>query len=619
MAATTVLAAALLLSLAALCLPAPASASVPDVINDPILQALFPVSELRDLTGYNGARTYLFLGQNSYELRPTGGFISRVGLVRFQSGEATMTWLRYTYDIDEIYKAYLVTHPGEREPEPYEYYPFGHDSWYLRDKNWWPDFKVTASEVQTLFAKEIRVYNQSVVASEQAPLSEPFAVDGVIAVDEAIGSRILAVVGAVTLNAPGQDYHGKILNADNFGLFSQWWENTNQGSQRGFFSATSAALKNAVDGATPAQESNLALALIRAFSEGHLLMQSNDIENQAALDKLGWGGRATSLSGDYLHVSDFNIGGKGPYAGSKPWKGNKVNMYVDRDLAFQATIDANRSTDATVVADYDNEGVPGYFDYLDDPNTPEPDYSILEGAYYRGWCRVFVPRTAVLTGASYEGEVRNVEDLLTGRRYFGSWVGWADGLDPGEAQRVRYRYRVPSVVKPMKDGYVYRLRVQKQAGTVQEHLDINISSPWLFITRISGLAATSSASHLAGFSTNLQYDKVLEMRLAPVLMRSPVRRTRRGRPVLLRGSASLRYVTSLGRLEVQKRTSRGWRLVAARVVRMTTGTTERQLRWWYRPPSVGVYRARAVVVGSPGGPSSGQVFRTGYKAFGITR
>jgi hypothetical protein len=39
-----------------------------------------------DLLGASGRRTYLILAQNNYELRPTGGFISGVGVLEVEDG-----------------------------------------------------------------------------------------------------------------------------------------------------------------------------------------------------------------------------------------------------------------------------------------------------------------------------------------------------------------------------------------------------------------------------------------------------------------------------------------------------------------------------------------------------
>lgn len=617
------IASSLLLCLA-LFVPQVASAAIPDIVNDPFIRAMVPINELRDITGYNGPRTYLFLGQNSYELRTTGGFISRVGLIRFDHGDMNIIWLDYTYDLDYAYRDWLndpaePTHTAFKEDPPFPLTSLGTDSWYLRDRNWWPDFKVTARDIQTLFAKEARAYNASVPASETIPLSEPFAVDGVMAFDEDLGSRILAATGPITLDAPGKTYDNVVLNNQNFGLFSQWWEisglETGSGGQ-GFFSTVSTAMRNALDSASADKQSAIAMVFIRALSEHRIQVYSNRTANQAALEKLDWAGRAIALAGDFLHVSDTNIGG--PVAG-KTYKGNKVNMYIRRSITKSVSLSASNGSSSEASMTYYNAGLPGYFGYFTDPNvTPPvvPDYGRLENAYYKGYNRVFVPANAMLDEAASVVDppgstARDTYESTMGRRWFGSWAGYY-GVDPGTTKTIKYRYLIPGALLSVSNGYVYRLQVQKQGGTTADQFRFNFSSRYLRVTRVTGITPNSMTPQSVTYLGNLQYNKLLQISLTPIWMVRPTLSVRAGTVISLRGYASPAHVRSPAYFDVYRKIGGRYRRLAVLSARLVPySSTARKFLARWRVPARGAYQVRARIAAR-----TSRSFTTGWYRFG---
>ncbi len=603
-----------LLVCSALALPQVASAAIPDIVNDPLIRAMFPINELRDITGYNGPRTYLFIGQNSYELRTTGGFISRVGLVKFENGNVQFTWLKYTYDLDHEYGDYLALHPEQGELPPYPLGVLGTGFWYLRDRNWYPDFKVSAQDMQTLFSKEATAWNASAPATETIPLNPPYSVDGVIAVDESVGSYILGATGPVTLDDPGEPYDGAILNADNFGLYCQWYETSGleTGGGRKFFQAVSDALRNKMDSAGSGTQSAIAMAFIRALADHHIQMYSNKAANQAALEKLDWAGRALPLAGDFLHISDTNIGGVGG-------KGNKVNMYIRRSITKGVTLYGKNGSSNEASMTYYNAGLPGYFNYFTDPNTNpplEPDYSRLEGAYYRGYTRAFVPSNAELDRdrCVYDpnGFLRNILEGSMSRRWFGSWSGFTGGgLAPGQTQTISYRYTLPSALLSVSNGYIYRLQVQKQAGTNADQFRLNVSSPYLFVKGVTGVSPNYTNWHYVRYLGDLQYDKLIQVVLTPVYLSRPAATVRAGRYASFRGYMSPYHARSPAYFEVYRRIGRRYvRVAVLRAYGLSYNAYNRRLAVRYRVPARGYYKVRLRAPGKYRGS-----FVTGYYAF----
>src|SRR4029453_5752744 len=100
----------------------------------------------RSLLGMGQAQTYAILGQNSAELRPTGGFLGTMGLVTVQNAKPIVEDYRSTYDFERPERGYPPA------PEALARYIGGDGEigWGLRDANWSPDFPTTARTVEAM-------------------------------------------------------------------------------------------------------------------------------------------------------------------------------------------------------------------------------------------------------------------------------------------------------------------------------------------------------------------------------------------------------------------------------------------------------------------------------------
>src|SRR5205085_6348840 len=93
------------------------------------------------LLGANTPQQYLMLAQNNDELRPTGGFISAVGVVKVDRGELSVEWFRDSFAVDDL----SINHSPA--PAPLEKYMWA-EQWLLRDSNWYADFPTSADVAQ---------------------------------------------------------------------------------------------------------------------------------------------------------------------------------------------------------------------------------------------------------------------------------------------------------------------------------------------------------------------------------------------------------------------------------------------------------------------------------------
>ena len=156
-----------------------------------LLVQLSPV--LHAALGFNGSRTYAILGENSAELRPTGGFPSTIGIVQFANGEMTQQSYRsiYTYDPD----GNGVSLPIPAAPDPIAQH-LGITGWHIQDANWSPDFQTSASTLRAFLAYDGNV-----------------KVDGLIAFDSYAVKELLAALGPIDVDIDGETQR---FTADNW-------------------------------------------------------------------------------------------------------------------------------------------------------------------------------------------------------------------------------------------------------------------------------------------------------------------------------------------------------------------------------------------------------------------
>lgn len=117
------------------------------------------IKELPSLLGNDKKANYLVLLQDKNELRPTGGFISQVGIFTFDKGQLISKSISNTVDFDNQLRGKVTP------PFPLQKY-LGISSWYLRDSNWDPDFSLASQKAEWFLEKETRQSVDGVIAIE---------------------------------------------------------------------------------------------------------------------------------------------------------------------------------------------------------------------------------------------------------------------------------------------------------------------------------------------------------------------------------------------------------------------------------------------------------------------
>ncbi len=393
---------------------------------------------LPDLLGADGERRYLIIAQNSDELRPTGGFVSGVGLVRVAQGRIAILQFEDSYAVDNH------TQPHPPAPEALHRL-MGAELLFLRDANWSPDFPTSARILSSIYK-----------------LDRGITVDGVVAVD------LFAVRALVAAMAPLSvpDVEVPITGENVIAQIKAAWDEPVEGvtieqnigewirRRKEFMPTLVQAMMERV-AAGEVDLRRLGSALARAAAEKHVLVYLDHAAAQAAISAIGWDGSIQPGTQDYLAIYDTNFG----Y--------NKVNALVTRQTDYQVAWEQEGWT-ARLTLTYTHPA----------PATTEPckhesvyghTYDDLTRRCYWDYLRVYAPAGSHLLAA--EGlEAVEVEEGEAGATVIaGEFV-----LPPGAAHTVRLVYRLPDAV--VQEG-IYRLRVQKQPGIAAMPLRVALRGP----------------------------------------------------------------------------------------------------------------------------------------------
>ncbi|HYU17405.1 MAG TPA: DUF4012 domain-containing protein, partial [Chloroflexota bacterium] len=363
-------------------------------------------SELPRLLGHDGPRTFLMLGQNSDELRPTGGFIGTSGLITFDRGR--LIWKEYGSSFGLNVPADRLVRP----PEPLRRY-MGAGYWHLQEANWWPDFPSSAQQAR---------YFYNVVRDGQLA--------GVFALDQDLMVLLVGVTGPIDVPE-----YGEVVSADNVRERLDYHVHVvgagPEKSRKGFVSSLFSALIDRLNTLPRDRARVLTAALDRGLAEQHLLLWADDPDAQQPIAALGWDGRMLSTSGDYLFPVSANVGM------------NKVNREVEQDLAYD------------ISQDFDGRLV-GHASLRIGNRRASDDPGPYATADYRDFFRLYVPaQSELVSAAGFAAEPQ--AEIECGRTVFSGLVV----VRPGEERRVELVYRLPAMLDPS----AYSLVIQKQPGT----------------------------------------------------------------------------------------------------------------------------------------------------------
>jgi hypothetical protein len=436
-------------------------------LGDPLqtAQALLPrvrplidlIPQLPDILGANGERSYLIIAQNSDELRPTGGLISGVGLLRLSGGKLVGIEFTDSYAVDTTDK------PHPPAPDALNRY-MGIQLLYFRDANWSPDFPTSARTMQSLYK-----------------LGQGRATDGVIALD--IFAAQIFVAALQPLTVAGIDI--PITSENVVAQIKAAWDKpvsgttieTNWGEwfkhRKDFMPVLlQAALERISQG--DVDLARLGRSLWEATAQKHLLVYLNAQAAQNVVAAMGWDGSVSPGSQDFLAVFDANVG----Y--------NKVNAVVTRQTDYAvAWEDGHWLARLTLTYTHPVQAKLDTCIQLGYGRT----YEDMTQRCYWDYVRVYIP--AGSQAIQVEGLDPTTVEIGAGEGD-ATMIAGQFVLPPATTQAVRVTYQLPPSVI---EGDTYRLRIQKEPGIGAWPLRLTFTGPAGTIWAADGQPPAISLRH----------------------------------------------------------------------------------------------------------------------------
>lgn len=339
--------------------------------------------DLGDALVGDGARhRLLLLGQDDWELRPSGGFIGSWGILEIAHGRLDL--VRYEDS---------TTLPSSSAPAPPTLAVSLNKAWSLTGVGWWSDFPTTAARAREMIRE---------VAGED--------VDGVVALTQHAVEELLSIVGPVQV--PGYD---ETIDKDNVAervLYHVELKRPRDVPRKRFLSGLAdVAFTRLSD-----LQGRAAVSFLNAVAEGS---QRRDAQVWFADRRLQQLGERAGLDGglrvvppreDYLSVVDANIGS------------DKANRNVTSAISYRVRSDRGGLVGEVEVA----------------TTNVGPDSNVNHG--YHSFVRVTVPMGSVWLGPAPDDVVSKDRDGPY------QTFGLGDFVPVGKTVTRVFRYRLPATV-----------------------------------------------------------------------------------------------------------------------------------------------------------------------------
>lgn len=218
------------------------------------------------ISGGTKNKQYLILLQNNRELRPTGGFIGTVGLLRFEENQINTITIEDVYSIDGQLKGHVDP------PIPIRTI-LNQEHWYLRDSNWSADFEESAKKALWFYEK-----------------STGQTADGVIAITLPFVEDLLNITGPLSI----PEYNISVTSSSVFEhLHTTIEDSFFPGSQqkKNIISNLAYVLKNRLTGLSLNEYLKLGVLLSNSLENKNILFYSTETSLQEEFTSIGWGGK----------------------------------------------------------------------------------------------------------------------------------------------------------------------------------------------------------------------------------------------------------------------------------------------------------------------------------------
>lgn len=436
-----------------------------------LVQKALPILEVApSIVGYPAEQTYLFLLQNNWELRATGGFIGTYGILILQNGEIQKFQTDNIYNLDEPVKRTLHRIP----PEPLGRY-LKIDQWFMRDSNWDPDFPTTARTAEDFYH------------AENGPIEH---IDGVLAVTPTFIQDLIELTGPIKVD--GQEYNAKNLieELEYQSEVGYRQQGLLESERKVVIGKLATVLKDKLLNLPSSQWGQLWQILLENLDQKHVLIYSKNEKTQSLVQQLEWDGAMVNRPGDYLMVVDTNL----------------AALKTDKVMVKTIHRTLTKEGDDYVVnleLFYNHTGI------------QDNDFITR----YRTYTRVYVPlgsellsSDGFLTNSEFEGgkpvTAETARYDINNKTVFQGFIS----VEAQSTKKVTLRYKLPKDMSNYISSHnTYALYIQKQAGTN----NVSISSSVDFGTPITAFTPVDklqkNGNNKVQLSGLLDVDKALSI------------------------------------------------------------------------------------------------------------
>ncbi|OIO18273.1 MAG: hypothetical protein AUJ23_04120 [Candidatus Magasanikbacteria bacterium CG1_02_32_51] len=266
------------------------------------------------IMGGDGFKRYLILFQNTFEIRPTGGFMGSYAVIDVNNGNITN--IDIPGEGSYAFQGQLDVY--EKPPLPLQ---LVNKRWEFQDSNWFPDFKASAKKIAWFYEH-----------------GKKTTVDGVIAINSSVLERLLTVIGPLQ----NEDYNILLQSEDALAKLESEvrdYDNKEENTPKKILSVVLSQIFSSVQNLKSSQLVGLVTQLHEALSNREIQLYFNDFYVQNILQDYGWTGEILPIkeTQDYLLVVNSNIGG------------GKSDAQITQKIEHQAVVQEDGSVIDTVI------------------------------------------------------------------------------------------------------------------------------------------------------------------------------------------------------------------------------------------------------------------------------
>ncbi len=421
------------------------------------------VKILPALAGYPKEKTYLFLLQNTNEVRATGGFIGTYGIVKVKNGMLTHFKTDNVYNLDKP-----ATYLHVPAPEPYRKYGGREDrEWFFRDSNWSPDFPTAAQKAQWFYEQE--------GGSEK--------LDGVISITPAVLVSLLKLTGPLIIDDLTFTSEN-VVDQLQYQVEKGYLQEGLPSSQRKEIVGTMARLVLEKIMNLPNEKAHDLYTLFNLHAqEKDILFFFNDPVMQLFARDAGWTGKVRSSEGDFLQVIDSNL------------ISLKTDKVMDKKINYLVSEHKDGYVSGRVELTYTNTG----------------DYT-WETGMYKNYVRILIPEGSKIietAGAQKFMKSKGAAELEISHEHGKMVVGAYFTVAPKETKTFFVEYQLPPKIYQDIARGSYTALFQKQSG-ISKHI---VNAEFSFLHDISSIdtdiASLKKEQAHASFSTPTNTDHEL--------------------------------------------------------------------------------------------------------------